>query len=140
MQSFLYDIILSMKPITRTHTRTRETMERYIATMKKRREEGQIKGSFLDGSHRIIKEFNHWAIIENEFPYDAIASTSHMIVTKRFVAFDWRLLTPEEEKEINSLKETYLSEHYEVVWENLPKGQTIPTHFHLHLLVLKREE
>jgi hypothetical protein len=63
-----------------------------------------------------------------------------MIVTKRIVPFDWRLLTPEEEKEIEFLKETYLNEHYEVVWENLPKGQTVPGHFHLHLLVLKRSE
>lgn len=129
-----------MKPITKTLLRSPEMMDLYIKTMEKRREEGQLSTSFLDGSHVIVKEFDHWVIIENAFPYDGIASTSHMIVTKRIVPFDWRLLTPEEEKEIEFLKETYLNEHYEVVWENLPKGQTVPGHFHLHLLVLKRSE
>jgi hypothetical protein len=79
-------------------------------------------------------------IIENEFPYDAIATTSHMISTKREVRLDWNLLNDDEIKEFEDIKENYLHDNYDVLWENLPKGQSIPGHFHLHLLVLKREE
>ncbi len=129
-----------MKKITRTFVRTRETMDGYIEKMIERRDLSLPMNPFLDWKQSVIKEFEHWVIIENEFPYDAIATVHHMIATKREVAFDWRLLTKEEEKEIEFLKETYLNQNYDVVWENLPKGQTIPGYFHLHLLVLKREE
>ncbi len=129
-----------MKKITRTFVRTKETMDLYIKKIIEREDKSIPVNPFLDWKQNFIKEFEHWVIIPNEFPYDAIATVNHMIATKREVPFDWRLLTPEEEKEIEYLKETYLNENYDVVWENLPKGQTIPGHFHLHLLVLKREE
>ena len=129
-----------MANITRTFLRSDEMMTKYMEVMKKREEKGIKYNPFTSNQEILVKEFNYWNIIENEFPYDAIATVSHMIATKREVPFDWRLLTSEEEKEIEFLKETYLNENYDVVWENLPKGQTIPKHFHLHLLVLKREE
>ncbi len=129
-----------MKKITRTFARTKEMMDKYIEKMIERRDLSVPVNPFLDWKANCVKEFNYWFIIKNEFPYDAISITNHMIATKRVVPFDWRLLTEEEEKEIELLKETYINENYDVVWENLPKGQTIPSHFHLHLLVLKREE
>jgi hypothetical protein len=115
-------------------------MDRYIQAIVERKELTVPVNPFLNWKESCIKEFEHWVIIPNEFPYDAISTTNHMIATKRAVAFDWRLLTLEEEKEIDMLKETYLNEHYDVVWENLPKGQTVPAHFHLQLLVLMSEE
>lgn len=129
-----------MANITRTFLRSDEMMTKYMEVIKEREEKDIKYNPFTSNHETLVKEFNHWNIIENEFPYDAIATVSHMIATKREVPFDWRLLTLEEEKEIEYLKETYLNEHYDVVWENLPKGQTIPKHFHLHLLVLKREK
>lgn len=76
--------------------------------------------------------------MENKYPYDAVATTSHILATKREVSFDWSLLNSEEKNEFEEIKKNYLVNHYDVIWENLPKGQTIPGHFHLNLLVLKR--
>lgn len=126
--------------VTRTFLRTEEMMNKYMAISEAKKISGEKVNVFSDWQKGLIKEFKNWVIIQNEFPYDAIAETSHMLSTKRVVAFDWALLTDEEIKEFNELKNTYLKENYEVIWENLPKGQTQPGHFHLHLLVLKREE
>lgn len=129
-----------MIKMTRTFTRTREMMDKYVEMMQQRKASGIDVNPFKDWKDHAIKEFNHWFIIPNDYPYDAIASVNHMIAPKREVAFNWQLLSDEEEDELDLLKATYLNEHYDVVYENLPKGQTIPAHFHLHLLVLKREE
>lgn len=132
---------MNINKITKTFVRTEGMMKKYIQHMQEKQTSNVVESNaFLDWKERLVKEFDHWIIIENLFPYDAIAETSHMIITKRKVPFDWRLLTEEEEKEIDLLKETYINDNYDVVWENLPKDQTVTEHFHLHLLVLKREE
>lgn len=129
-----------MPNISKTLLRTDETMDRYIAEMRKNASEGISKDPFSDFMLYLVKEFEHWVIIENKYPYDAIAKVSHLILTKRKVAFDWNLINKEEMEEFSKLRSSYLAENYDLIWENLPRGQTIPGHFHLHLLVLKREE
>ncbi len=125
-----------MRNITRTFLRSEEMMTKYMQVMKEREEKGVIYNPFKE---KPLKEFNHWVIIDNIFPYDAVATTTHMLATKREVLFDWSLLNNEEKNEFEEIKKNYLANHYDVIWENLPKGQTIPGHFHLNLLVLKRE-
>lgn len=120
-------------------TRETETREKYQKYLKSIENQPNIN-IFTDWRNKkVIAEFEHWAIIENDFPYDAIASTNHLLFTKREIPFDWDLLNQEELKELNKIRKEYLNKNYEVVWENLPKGQTVPVHFHLHLLTLIRE-
>ncbi len=126
-----------MANITRTFLRSSGMMTEYMRVMREREETGVKYNPFEEPP---VTEFKHWVIVENQFPYDAIATVSHMLATKRTVPLDWKFLNEEEVQEFSELQETYLNEHYDVLWENLPKGQTIPGHFHLHLLVLKREE
>jgi hypothetical protein len=125
-----------MKKITRTFVRTQETMDRYIKEAGERVESDPFMNWHEKG---LVKEFTHWVIVENDYPYDAIATTSHILCTKRKVLFEWELLTNEETDELTHIKKDYLSQNYDLIWENLPKGQTVPVHFHLNLLILKRE-
>ncbi len=111
-------------------------MERYKKWSKDNK--GASKNPLQHLIEKPIKEFKYWLIIENEFPYDAIAELHHMLVPKRSVAFDWDLLSREELEEYNFIRKEYLPELYELIWENLPKNRTIPEHFHVHLLRLKR--
>jgi hypothetical protein len=128
------------KYIDRTFLRSEETMDRYIAHAAERAKIENPPNPFENIEEMAIKSFNHWVIVPNEFPYDAIATTSHLLFTKRTVPFDWTLLNTDELEELESLRKTYLNEHYDLIWENLPKGQTVPGHFHLHVLILKREK
>lgn len=130
---------MTISNITRTFLRTDETMNNYIQEMAKRHETGVDINPFTSWQKFLVKEFKNWVIVQNEFPYDRVADVNHMICTKRQVPFEWDLLTDEEKFEYEEIKNTYLKENYDAIWENLPKGQTKPTHFHLHLVVLKRE-
>ena len=127
------------KQIDRTFVRSRETMNKYIEYIKDCAQMDNPPKPFADIDESSIKTFKYWLILPNRFPYDAIAEQSHMLLTRRRVAFDWTLLSNKELIELQELRETYINEHYDVMWENLPKGQTVPGHFHLHLLNLKRE-
>lgn len=130
------------KEITATYLRSKETMEKYITEFEKRKQPGKshnpFKHALENPQNQIIEEFNNWFIMVNDFPYDAVAEINHMIVTKREVSFDWKQLTKSELKEFQVLRDTYLKDNYDVIYENLPSGQTQPGWFHLNLLKLKR--
>ena len=129
------------KNITATYLRSKETMKKYIKVFEERKQPGKSHNPFEYAKQHpelILHEFNHWLIINNDFPYDAIADTNHIIFPKRSVPFDWRLLHKEELDEFQILRETFLTDHYDVIHENLPSGQTQPGYFHLLLLKLKR--
>lgn len=129
-----------MQKITKTFVRSEKTMQEYVDKINKQKETGEKIDVFKNWQKNLVKEFNNWVIIKNEFPYDAIADVSHMISTKRNVAFDWELLNEEEKEEFKIIRNNYIKENYDVLWENLPKTATFPEHFHLHLILLKREE
>ena len=80
----------------------------------------------------IIKSFTYWNIVPNEYPYDLIAETHHMLQPKRHcTALE---LTTAERDELHTIKFEYLQHHYDFVSESLPHTSSIPEHHHLHLI------
>src|SRR3989344_1004131 len=77
--------------------------------------------------------FTHWKIVTNDFPYDKIAKTHHMITPLRHVSE--QELSDDEKKELQDIKGGYLNTHYEYIIEPTHKKKSIPAHFHLHLIV-----
>lgn len=82
-----------------------------------------------------LVEFQYWRVTNNRFPYDQVASLHHMMVPKRHTNGDD--LTPEEFSELALLKKEHVNEHYNFILEATPKTKSIPTHYHLHLVVAK---
>lgn len=82
-----------------------------------------------------LKDFKFWKIIENKFPYDLIAKTHHMLISKRHVPE--KELTREELEELNLIKESYAHPTYDWILEPTLKNKTIPNHFHIHLIIGK---
>ena len=82
-----------------------------------------------------MKEFGHWRIVKNKFPYDNIADVHDMIVPKRHVTEDD--LSDEEWEEYKKLKSDYLNTHYDFIIEATHKIKSIPGHVHWHLIVAK---
>lgn len=80
------------------------------------------------------KEFTWWKIIVNKFPYDRIASVHDMLVPKRHATEDE--LTEDEKCELREIKRTEIHD-YQFIIEPTPHVKSIPTHFHLHLIVGK---
>lgn len=82
-----------------------------------------------------IEHFGFWKIVENSFPYDLIAKINHILVPVRHTGeFE---LDESEKEELQLIKKDFLSKKYDYLLENLPKNQSIPEHFHMHLIVGK---
>src|SRR3989344_392957 len=102
--------------------RTQESEERYKKL---------IAAGYLNGACKLceapsIKDFEHWRIIRNDFPYDLIARVHDMIVPKRHVQEGD--LSEEEKEEYNEIKTSYVEGAYELIIEPTAKFKSIPGH------------
>jgi diadenosine tetraphosphate (Ap4A) HIT family hydrolase len=114
--------------------RTRKTADKY---------KKHIANGFLangcnlckNNKDELIKEFKHWRIVDNIFPWDRITKIHHMIIPKRHIkGID---LTKTEISELESIKSKYINKKYQIIAEPVRKYKSIPEHFHLHLIVIK---
>ncbi len=122
------------EPWRRLLLRTEETATRYEAAQ----EAKAGGGCRLCSDSETIREFNHWRLTPNAFPYDRFFETSHMLVTKRHT--DENGLNEDEKEEYKILKNTELTDTYDLVFENLPKQKSIPHHIHYHLATIRKSE
>jgi len=111
--------------------RTKKTYDRYMRMCAK---------GLLDHGCRLcqikpIKEFKYWKIIDNEYPWDLIAQTNHILISKRHTIYE--KLNRAERKEFDLIKKNYLEKKYTHLIEVSTKNKSIPNHFHMHLIVLK---
>ncbi|CAN5746889.1 hypothetical protein BH11PAT2_BH11PAT2_01210 [soil metagenome] len=83
-----------------------------------------------------LKTFTHWRIVQNQYPYDLIAETHHMLIPIRHITEDE--ITAEESKELLEIKNNSIGD-YNWIIESAHTNKSIPSHFHLHLIVGKAE-
>lgn len=118
-----------------TYLRTDETWQKYQNEPKKN--SGECFMCDLDYVV-IVKEFNHWVVIENNYPYDTVASTHHLLIPKRHFPFIDNA-TPDELDELYQLKHQFDKEaFYDCFIENFSVGKSQPQHIHYHLVTWKR--
>jgi hypothetical protein len=94
---------------------------------------GGLSGACPLCTTEALKTFTYLKIIPNRFPYDGVAKQHDMVVPLRHAT--WAQLTEAERSELEAIKETYISDTYEYIIEAAQKIKSIPTHFHLHLVV-----
>lgn len=111
--------------------RTPETEARYKALIA---QGGLTRGCALCVAPS-LREFTHWRIILNSFPYDRIADVHHMCVTRRHVS-DTEL-SAEEKSEFEQIKHEVLHAEYEFLIEATYKTKSIPSHAHIHLITVR---
>ncbi len=88
----------------------------------------------LCGFEPVVK-FTYWKIVPNTFPYDRFAAQHDTLLPLRHVVGEE--LRPEEKDELEEIKRTYVGDRYNMIIESTHRTMTIPSHFHLHLIVLK---
>ena len=90
------------------------------------------KGCFCCGWDMLVKEYKHWVVLNNKYPYDAIASKHDLICPKRHIVSRDELTTVElaELREIRKLNEKI----YDFEMWSYPHRQTHPVHYHIHLI------
>ena len=85
-------------------------------------------------SAKTVKEFGDWKIVENEYPYDKIAETHHMLTLKRHLGTP---LTQQVKYELENTIRPYLHQHYDMIFENTIRTKSIPGHHHIHMITLR---
>ncbi len=91
------------------------------------------------GTAPAIAEWTYWKLIENQFPYDVIAEKHDLVVPKRKFAKKTEMNYDEIEEFAEKVR-PYLVEHYDMEIRNYPKAQSVPDHYHIHVLKLIIEE
>jgi hypothetical protein len=124
------------EPWRRLMLRTKETAETYAqfqAENRARKEAGEDmhECAICADTKAVIEEYTHWVRMKNAFPYDRHFTQSDMLALKRHS--DETGITQEERAELIELKKK-LADTYDHILENLPKQQSIPHHYHVHLV------
>jgi len=118
-----------------TKLRTPATWTRY----QNRRSTLKPDQCFLCELHhlKVITEFKHWVIVQNQYPYDAVADEHHLLAPKVHVP-DTDDLDVDDLTEYQDVVIPYLEDRYDFIGQNTPHNQTQPQHVHLHLLTWAR--
>jgi hypothetical protein len=113
--------------------RSSETIARY---KEKRRAMGdKIKEVDLE-SLPMVKFWEHWTLVENEFPYDLIAERHCLLVPTRKFLEDEEM-TLEERQELFEIKKEFAKDKmFDAILENIKHNRTVPLHYHIHCLKL----
>jgi diadenosine tetraphosphate (Ap4A) HIT family hydrolase len=120
--------------------RTEETAANYAAhqaDVRARKEAGETfpPCPICADTQSITQEYEYWVIMKNAFPYDRYFTKSDMLALKRHATE--ADMTPEERAELTKIKPE-LAETYDHILENLPKQQSIPGHYHVHLVTVQK--
>lgn len=81
----------------------------------------------------LVKEYEHWIIIENRFMYDRVWNVNRQLATKRHIQSE-RDLTKEELEEKCDILEKWEADRYTQCVFNAPPNKSLPEHLHYHLL------
>ncbi len=82
----------------------------------------------------IVREFSHWIIIKNRFPYDRMARTNDMLVSRKPLLSHYNG-TDEVKAEYHSIINLLAEEgFYDALIENFPKVKSVQTYAHTHLV------
>lgn len=85
----------------------------------------------------ILQEYNHWYLVEAKFPYNLVADTHHMLITKRIYASSHEM-NLDERAELEDIK-IEVGDTYHCLLENLDAGKSVLGHHHVHLIKWKGE-
>jgi diadenosine tetraphosphate (Ap4A) HIT family hydrolase len=81
-----------------------------------------------------VKQWKHWYLLPNKFPYSSAFSKHDMLLPNRVVARSD--LNKKEWDELGEILDE-LESSYDVVMMNFRSKQSVKNHFHIHLLVYK---
>lgn len=114
--------------------RSPETEQKYQAFKKAKRAVNTDLTVFDLTEEIIVREFDHWLIIENRFPYDNMTSVNHMLVPRRSFDDYYAAEDTERDEYHEIIKQLAAENYYDAIVENLPRSKSVSRHNHIHLV------
>lgn len=115
-----------------TYLRTTETWERYVEGKKR-------EDCFICAGDLMVTEWEHWVIVENAYPYDAVADTHVLLCPRRHVSREEDLQHQEFRELQVILRHIEKAGYFDFIGKNFPVAQSQPAHLHYHLFHWKRK-
>jgi diadenosine tetraphosphate (Ap4A) HIT family hydrolase len=86
----------------------------------------------------VVREYTHFVVMKNDFPYTRVARDSHMLSPRRHVASIYDL-TSDELAELHTIITAIETGDgdYDQIIKSTFKNMSIPSHVHLHLIRFK---
>ena len=92
-------------------------------------------GLFDFTEETVLREFAHWVIIKNRFPYDNVAKVNDMLVSRRPIGRHYDGNQEEEDEYHTILKLLAEEDLYDALIENFPNTKSVKKFAHTHLIV-----
>lgn len=121
-----------IKQLGNTLLRTPETFEKYHNNPKR-----ESATCFICDAESLWT-YEYWKLIRNDFPYDAVAETHHMLVPLRHFPTNAEMNNGEARELGEILRMKDEGGNYDALIENFAGGRTFKSHYHIHLLKWKR--
>jgi hypothetical protein len=80
-----------------------------------------------------LKQWVHWRMIDNRFPYDMIFSVHRMLLPKRAGVSDRWHLNKDEKEELEVILKEFVYPEFDMWFENCPKRRSVASMYHIHL-------
>lgn len=77
-----------------------------------------------------LHEWEYWKLMPNKYPYDAVAEKHDLLVLNSHE----KNARKDELEELESIKKMKFIADYHCLIENFPIRQSVPGHFHVHLI------
>ena len=91
-------------------------------------------------SFTLIKQYEFWMIIKNDFPYDAVFDKHHLLLPKRKVS-QFRDITIREQEEYHAILHTALEQgDYDFYFINANKKRSVQSYWHAHLATWQKNQ
>ena len=85
----------------------------------------------------LVKRWNEWILVRNEFPYNKIAENHCLLVPLRTFSEDEEMSEVERQGLFSIKREFAESKDFDWVLECVKHSRTVPLVYHLHCLKLK---
>jgi hypothetical protein len=80
-----------------------------------------------------LKQWEHWRLIDNDFPYAVAFKEHHMLLPKRAGVADRWNLNAAEKAEFEVILRDFVYPTYDLWFENCPKRRSVLSMYHVHL-------
>ncbi len=94
---------------------------------------------YREDEEKIIREYTHWYIIPNLFPYDNVAEVHDMLVPKRVFGTLSEANNSERREYETICAQLETEGYYDSLIANFSKHRSVCKHLHLHLIVWKQK-
>lgn len=114
--------------------RRKETEEAYQQFKQQAAHNPDTLNTFDFAQETILREYEHWLIIKNRFPYDGMTRRNDLLVSRTPLETLYHAPAAQQEEYHRIIQELAQEGLYDALIENFPRTKTVTRFVHIHLI------